>query len=206
LSAQPSRAQSAKAQTKVSGGALSFQVNARFRYQVEEDGDAPEDSLDAKVLAQGQKARIETTVGGRPLVLLFSPPFLYKLLPASKSGTRYRLSDVSKNPGMAGVNPQQWLRDPQSIRAALRGQGAKRAGQADLNGVPVEVWTAQKLMGHSGQVKAWLRRADALPLRLEIKSKALTATATWRNYQRMRTVSSAQFSPPAGFRIRDRQE
>jgi hypothetical protein len=127
-------------------------------------------------------------------------------LPASKSGTRYRLSDVAKNPSMAGVNPQQWLRDPQSIRAALRQQGAKRAGESTLNGVPVEIWTAQKFAGQTGQVKAWLRRADALPLRLEVKSKMLTATATWRSYQRVRAVSGTQFSPPAGFRIRDRQE
>jgi hypothetical protein len=45
-----------------------------------------------------------------------------------------------------------------------------------------------------------------MPLRLEVKSKALAATATWRNYQRLRAASSAQFSPPTGFRIRDRQE
>ena len=199
-------AQKAKSQPDgKSAGALSFHVTARFRYHDGEDGDAPEDSLDAKVLAQGQKARMETKIGGRPLVMIFAPPFLYKVLPLSKSGTRYPLSDVSKNPGLAGFNPQPWLRDPAAIREALRKQGAKRAADSILNGVPVELWNAQKFMGLSGQVKAWLRRADALPLRLEIQTKALTATATWRDYQRVRAVPGAQFSPPAGFRMRDGQ-
>ncbi len=203
----PAPAQNAKSQPKIgkSEGALAFHVTARFRYHDGEGGDAPEDSLDAKVLAQGQKARLETKIGGRPLVMIFAPPFLYKVLPLSKSGTRYPLSGASKNPGLSGFNPQPWLRDPTAIRESLRKQGAVRGADATLNGVPVEVWNARKFMGLSGQVKAWLRRADALPLRLEIQTKALTATATWRDYQRMRAVTNAQFSPPAGFRMRDGQ-
>ena len=211
LFALPLPAQTAKAQSKPQSkpvkveSALAFHVLARFVYHDAEDGEAPEDSLDAKVLAEGQKARVETKIGGRPLVMIFAPPFFYKLLPASKSGTRYRLSDVSKNGALSGFSPQPWLRDPTAIRAALRKQGAVRAADTMLDGVPVELWNAQKFMGMSGQVKAWLRRADALPLRLEIATKTLTATATWRDYQPVRAVSGTPFSPPAGFRIRDGQ-
>ena len=200
-SAAPSRGASSRGAS--SPGALTFHVNARFRYHAEEGEEMPGDSLDAKVIVQGQRARLETVVGGRPLVMIFAPPFLYKLLPAAKSGTRYRLSEVSKNPGLAGLNPQPWLREPQAIRAALAKLGARRVGEATMNGVPVEIWTAQKFMGRSGQVKAWLRRADALPLKLEMQSKALTATATWRDYQRLSAPQGASFSPPAGFRIRE---
>lgn len=206
-SAWSAPAQNAKSQAKPgkSASALAFHVTARFQYHDSEDSDAPEDSLDAKVLAQGQKARVETKIGGRPLVMIYAAPFLYKLLPMSKSGKRYPLNDVAKNPGLSGFNPQPWLRDPAAIREALRKQGALRVADSTLNGVPVELWKAQKFMGLSGQVKAWLRRADALPLRLEIQTKALTATATWRDYQRVRAVPDAQFSPPSGFRIRDGQ-
>jgi hypothetical protein len=195
---QPSKAKSAPA--------LSFRVNAQFAYHDDEDATAPGDALNARVWVQGGKARLETTVGERPLVVIIAPPYLYKLLPRSKTGTRYKTADAAKNPGLSSLDPQPWLRDPQAIRAALKKQGAKRIGTAKLNGTPVETWSTSQLMGRRGQITAWLRQSDALPVRLEIKSKQLTATANWRDYQKISALPSSQFAPPAGFRIRAAEE
>jgi hypothetical protein len=139
-------------------------------------------------------------------VVLISPPYLYKLLPRSKTGTRYHLSKASKNPGLTSLDPQPWLRNPAAIRENLKKQGAKRVGTAKLEGQPVEIWTASKFMGQSGQVKAILRLSDALPVRVEIKSKQLTATASWHDYKKIKTLPSSQFQPPAGYRIREAEE
>ncbi len=185
---------------------LSFRVKAQFQYSLDAEDATPGDALDAKVVAQGKSARLETSVGERPLVVLISPPYLYKLLPRSKTGTRYQLSKASKNPGLSSLDPQPWLRDPAAIRANLKNQGAKLVGRAKLNGEPVEIWTATKFMGQSGQIKAILRLSDALPVRVEIKSKQLTATASWRDYQKIKTLPSSQFQPPAGYRIREAEE
>lgn len=186
--------------------ALSFRVKAEFVYRGEVDDASPGDAMDAKVMVQGQKARLETTVGERPLLVLISPPYLYKLLPRSKTGTRYLLAKMSNNPGLGSLDPQPWLRDPASIRSALKKQGAKRTGAAKLDGVPVEMWTASEFMGRTGQVKAWLRQGDALPLRIEIKSKQLTATAHWRDYQKIAALPVSRFTPSADFRIREAEE
>ncbi len=186
--------------------ALSFRLKAAFQYHVDTEDAMPGDALNAKIVAQGQQARLETSVAERPLVVLVSPPYLYKLLPRSKTGTRYHLSKSSKEPGLSSLDPQPWLRDPASIRENLKKQGAKRTGTAKLQGQAVEIWTSSKFMGQSGQVKAILRLSDALPVRMEIKSKQLTATATWQDYQKIKALPSSQFQPPAGYRIREAEE
>lgn len=192
--------------TAATPAALSFRVKAQFEYRGDGGDSAPGDALDAKVVAQGKSARLETAVGERPLVVLISPPYLYKLLPRSKTGMRYRLENASKNPGLSSLDPQPWLRNPASIRANLKKQGAKRAGVSKINGQAVEVWTASQFMGQTGQVKAMLRLSDALPVRIEVKSKQLTATASWSDYQKIKSLPASQFQPPAGYRIREAEE
>jgi hypothetical protein len=186
--------------------ALSFNLKAQFEYRMEGEDAMPADALDAKVMAQGRQARLETSVGERPLVVLISPPYLYKLLPRSKTGTRYLLSKMSNNPGLSSLDPQPWLRDPGAIRENLKKQGAKRVGVTKMNGQAVEIWTATKFMGQNGQVKAFLRATDALPVRMEIKSKQLTATANWSNYQKIKALPSVRFQPPSGYRIREAED
>lgn len=205
LIAQPSLVRAAPKTAPVAS-ALSFRVKAAFQYHVSTEDAVPGDALNAKIVAQGPRARLETSVAERPLVVLIAPPYLYKLLPRSKTGTRYALSKSSKNPGLSSLDPQPWLRNPAAIRENLKKQGAKLSGKAKMNGQPVEIWTASKFMGQSGQVKAILRLSDALPLRVEIKSKQLTATATWHDYQKIKALPVAQFQPPAGYRIRESEE
>ena len=192
--------------TAISASALSFRVNAAFQYHADVEDAVSGDALNAKVIAQGARARLETSVAERPLVVLISPPYLYKLLPRSKTGTRYHLSKSTQNSGLSSLDPQPWLRNPAAIRDNLKKQGAKRAGIAKLNGQPVEIWTASKFMGQSGQVKAILRLSDALPVRIEIKSKQLTATATWHDYQKIKNLPASQFQPPTDYRIRESEE
>lgn len=191
---------------KDSTPALSFRVKAQFTYRGNGDEAMPGDALNAKVVAQGQQARLETAVGERPLVVLIAPPYLYKLLPRSKTGTRYPLEKANKNPGLSSLDPQPWLRNPTAIRANLKKQGARRVGTSKMNGQAVEIWSATRFMGQNGQVKAILRLSDALPVRVEIKSKQLTATATWRDYQKVKALPSGHFQPPAGYRIREAEE
>jgi hypothetical protein len=187
-------------------GALSFRVQAQFSYRGNGEDAMPGDALDAKIVAQGQRARVETKVGERPLVVLISPPHLYKLLPRSKTGTRYPLTKAGKNPGLSSLDPQPWLRSPSTIRATLKNQGAKRIGTSKMNGQAVEVWSASKFMGQTGQVKAILRLSDALPVRVEIKSPQLTATVNWRDYQKIKALPALRFQPPAGYRIREAED
>ena len=201
-----SMAVGAKNSAPTASTALSFRVQAQFSYRGDGDEAMPGDALDAKIVAQGQKARLETKVGERPLVVLISPPYLYKLLPRSKTGMRYPLAKATKNPSLSSLDPQPWLRSPLTIRTTLKNQGAKRIGTSKMNGQAVEVWSASKFMGQNGQVKAFLRLSDALPVRVEIKSKQLTATANWRDYQKLKVLPSSHFQPPAGYRIREAED
>lgn len=203
---EASKAAGKAADAKNSTPALAFRVKAQFSYRGNGEEAMPGDALDAKVVAQGQQARLETKVGERPLVVLISPPYLYKLLPRSKTGMRYQLAKATKTPGLSSLDPQPWLRNPAAIRANLKKQGARRVGTSKVNGEAVEIWSATKFMGQNGQVKALLRLSDALPVRVEIKSKQLTATASWRDYRKVKALPSSHFQPPAGYRIREAEE
>lgn len=184
---------------------LSFRMTARYSYKESaEDRAAAQQTINAQVHLRGNNARIESTVGGRPLVVLYAPPYAYRLLPSSKTGIRYRLGATPRSGGLpANLSPQALLSNPTAIRAALQKQGAKRAGTAQLNGQATDIYTVKNFRGQGQNVKAWLRRSDALPLRMEMTSSRLNAVASWSNYQRGHNLAASLFSVPSGYRVRD---
>lgn len=183
---------------------MSFDVAARFSYSGE--GQAmPEQLVGAKVWVAGNRVRVESEVAGKPLVVLYAPPYAYRLLPSSKTGVRYRaeaLPDLTQKLfGTRNVMP-----NPQSIRSALQKAGAKRSGSANLNGTPTDLWSVANFRGKGNNAKAWLRRSDALPLRFEINGPKLKATVSWKNYRIGRSLPAALFAVPKNYRISERAQ
>jgi hypothetical protein len=191
---------------KKAAPALSFRLESRFDYRDDSGASGASQSYVGQVLVSGANARLETSVGGRPVVFIVAPPYFYKILPAAKSARRYRLTEIAKTKGLAESVPTQWMRDPQSLRAMLKQQGAKPHGPAVLDGVAVEVWQGERLLGQVGTAKAWLRRTDALPVKVEVDGKLMKFSARWSDYRTVGQPPSGAFAPPAGFRVRDAQE
>jgi len=135
------------------------------------------------VLLSGQRARVDTSVGGTRAVVLYAPPYVYRLLPAS----------------------QQILRNPSLIRTSLLQNGAKLTGKSQLGGVPVDVYQMAKPAQGLSRVKAYLRRSDSLPLRFEAQVNGLQVVAIWSRYTRLPNVAASQFTPPKGYSIRETQ-
>lgn len=158
----------------------------------------------AHVLLSGQKARVETTSGGSRAVVLYSSPFVYRLLPAAKAGVKWKLSK-SQTGAFGGFDPQQMLRNPGQIRASLMQQGAKLTGKSQIGGVPVDVFEMSRPSQRVSHLKAFLRHSDSFPVRLEAQSGGLKVVANWSRYTRLSNVSSAQFAPPKGYAIRESQ-
>lgn len=188
--------------TGLQSGNLTFAVTARVFYKDGTSAPAPAQTIDAKVWLSGRKARLDTTLSGRPMRLLFSPPFAYRLLPNAKIGQKYRASSLPSLaaivPGSDGFSP-----NPAAIRAALIRGGARKTGTSSIGGVPVDVYSSNRFRGRADTVKAFLRRSDALPTRVEVSSKNFSAIASWSNYQKPRALSPALFAVPAGFKIRE---
>src|SRR5690606_2200267 len=119
-----------------------------------------------KIMTRDGRVRVETKVGGTPVVGLYAPPYIYRLLPNTKSGTRYRIRHKQD------ADLQALLRNPTSLRATLLKNGARRIGTAKLKGVPVEGFASSNYRKRGEQIKVWLRRSDALPLQLEWSDKS----------------------------------
>jgi hypothetical protein len=197
----------APATPSTSAQALSFQATARFIDRATATGAAmPQQVFAAKVLIKGNRVRIESRLSDQPVVFLYASPYIYKLLPEAKAGVRWRAARPARHllPDMENFDLQTLLRDPAAIRATLRRQGARRVTVTVLNGTPVEVFEARNFRGKGQNVKAWLRRGDALPLRLESNSRTLSTIVSWRNYQRPHLADSL-FQAPAGYNIRNVQ-
>lgn len=178
---------------------LTFDVTARVGASGPSAGLAQ--TIQAKVLLRGNAARVESSLGGAPSVVLFSPPYIYRLLPQSKAGVRWKI-EPRRASNFAELDPQQLLRDPAKLKAALLRGGAKSVGKGTLGGAPVEIFQA-KNFGERGQnAKVWLRRSDSLPVRLEASGGQFKIIASWRNYARPR-LSAALFTSPAGYRVRN---
>jgi hypothetical protein len=181
---------------------LTFSMTARVFYKDGAAAPTPAQTINAQVYLSGKRARLDTTISGRPMRLLFTPPWGYRLLPAAKIGQKFRASSLpplaALLPGSQGFSP-----DPNAIRTALVRGGARKTGVATVAGVAVDVYSSDRFRNRPDKVKAFLRRSDALPLRVEIKSKNFEATASWRDYRRPRSISAATFAVPAGFRIRE---
>lgn len=197
---------SSLAQAAPAPSGLSFDVSARLvAIQSGKVSEMPAQTFDARVAIQGKSVRIATEIGDRPLVYLLSPPYLTKLLPESKAGVRWKLSRPANLPGLGGSgiadDLQNLMRNPASLRAALQRGGAKKTAMANLNGTPVEVYAAPNFMNKGQKMTAWLRRSDALPLRVQLVSKTLSSTLSWRNYKRS-ALPSALFRVPAGYAVR----
>ena len=165
---------------------------------------APTQKFDARVLLHGNRTRVESDFGGQKAVTLIAPPYIYRLLPDSKAGVRWKMDDArAGNFAALGVDPQQLIRDPASIRALLIKGGAQRTGAATIGGAAVDVYQISQPKGPFSNAKAWLRKSDALPLKLQAAGKGLTVTALWSNYARPKDLPAALFRAPANYSIRD---
>ena len=154
----------------------------------------------SRVLAKGNRARIETKMGTAPVIFIASPPYLYKLIPAAKAGVRWK-SDKLNN---AKFNVAA-LFDPTAIRKQVTSRGAKALGSALLGGVRTDIFQAMNVGGRGVDLKAWLRRGDGLPLRMETRSKSFNSDVTWSNYRRNVSLPDSLFQVPAGYTVRDSQ-
>ena len=186
---------------------LSFRVSARFdARQAGSSMGQPQQTLDARVWASNSRVRLETRLSDQPVVLLYSAPYIYKLLPANKAGVRYNASRKSASPSLAGeFDLQKFLSNPALIRSTLLKQGARRGAATSLNGTLVDLYTASNFMGQGQNVKVWLRRKDALPLRLEARSNSLMSVLSWRDYKINAPLPASLFTRPANYKIRDSQ-
>lgn len=179
---------------------LTFRVTARVGATGQFAG--PQQTLQARVLLRGQAARVETVMGGTPSVVLFTPPYVYRLLPASKAGVRWKLEDRKRPTNLGDLDPQAIMRDPSSIKAAVLRVGAKKTGNSILDGVPVEIYEGHNF-GRKGQhIKVWLRRNDSLPARVEETGGEVMVVASWHDYARPKNLPAALFTVPKGFHIR----
>jgi len=181
---------------------LGFDVSARVGAGAKSG--VPPQVVQARVLLSGKSARIETSSGGSRAIVLYSPPYIYRLLPSDKAGVRWKLAR-NQNSSMGGFDVQGLLRNPSQIRASLLQSGAKLTGHSRIGGAAVDVFEMSKPGGRISHVKAFIRRADSLPLRFEAQSGGLNVVATWSRYARLANVSPSQFAPPKGFAIRQSQ-
>jgi len=177
---------------------LSFDVTARVAATDRSAG--PQQTIQAKVLLRGETARVESSSGGTRAVVLFAPPYIYRLLPDSKAGVRWKI-EARKASNFAAFDPQQLLREPAKIKAALLRGGAKVVGKGVIGSVPVEIYQGKNFGGRGQNAKVWLRRSDSLPLRLEASGAQFKIVASWRNYARP-SLAAGLFGAPQGYRIR----
>lgn len=194
-----SGARSLSKKTTASTAGLTFRVTARVGGTGQLAG--PQQTLQARVLLRGQSARVETVMAGTPSVVLFTPPYVYRLLPQSKAGVRWKL-DPKRPTNLVDFDPQTFLRDPSSIKSAVLRVGAKKTGNSVLNGVPVEIYEARNFGFKGQQIKVWLRRTDSLPARVEQTGGQLQVVASWRDYARPKNLAASLFAVPKGFKVR----
>ncbi len=184
---------------------LTFDINARVTATGASSGiGAAGQKLQARVMLHGNRTRIETTYAGQKSVTLVAPPYIYRLLPGSKAGVRWKMDGSrAKSFNALGLDPQELIRNPGKIRALLLENGAKRVGTSTLGGAAVDVYTISKPGEQISSAKAYLRRADSLPVKLEAQGKGLKILALWNNYARPKDLAAALFRAPQGYKIRD---
>ena len=179
---------------------LTFAMTARLSYK-DAEGKTPAQTINARAMLSGQKARLETTLGGKPMVILYKSPYVYRLLPTSKVGQRYKASALPQLADlMPGANPL--TPDPKAVRAALLKGGAVKTMSAKYQGVPVDVYESKRFRNRPDTLKAFLRSSDALPMRVQLDSKNFGAVVSWRDYQRPAKLADSLFQVPAGYRVR----
>ena len=199
------------AQAAPASNALQFDVAARIVVlkNSKPDTDLPPQTIAANVAIKGQNARVETESRSKPVVFLVSPSTLTKLLPSQKAGVKWKIDTRAwTSPTTKGATSstrltvQTLMSDPSAIRASLIQNGARKTGSARLNGTLVDIYSATKFGGRSQKLTAWLRRSDALPLRVQTLSPTLSSTLSWTNYRRS-NLGDSFFRAPAGYSIRN---
>ena len=181
---------------------LTFDISARVAAAGSEGG--PKQTLQARVLLHGNRTRVETTYAGQKSVTLIAPPYIYRLLPNSKAGVRWKLEGSRAQAlGGLGLDPQELIRNPGKIRELLVKAGAKRAGSGQLNGAAVDLYTLSQPKEQLSQARAWLRKSDSLPVKLEASGQGLQVTANWSNYARPQDLDANLFRAPKGYSIRE---
>lgn len=161
--------------------------------------------MNARFYIRGERVRVESQLAAQPLVVLLARPYVYRLLPNSKTGVRYKSNSVVPEFNALGAHWSDLLQQPQKLRAQLQKQGAKKTGVATLNGVKVDVYSASRWNGAPRKIKMWLRQSDALPLRAQTDSGGAQVTVNWKNYRRGHALPAALFAVPKNYRIRDGQ-
>ena len=184
---------------------LTFNIEARVTATGGGSGlGAIAQTLQARVLLHGNRTRVESSYAGQKSVTLVAPPYIYRLLPKSKAGVRWKLNGSrAQSFNGLGLDPQELIRNPGKIRALLLQNGAKRAGSGVLNGNAVDIYTISKPGEQLSSARAYLRKSDALPLKLEAAGKGLKVVALWSNYARPKDLSVALFRAPKDYKIRD---
>ena len=182
---------------------LTFNINARVSATGDNAGLGGQ-RLQARVLLHGNRTRIESTYAGQKSITLIAPPYIYRLLPSSKAGVRWKMEGSrAKSFGALGLDPQELIRNPGKIRALLVQNGAKRVGSSTLGGGPVDVYAISKPGEQLSSAKAYLRKSDALPVKLEAAGKGLQVSAMWSNYARPKDLPANLFRAPQDYKIRD---
>ncbi|HEX8835130.1 MAG TPA: hypothetical protein VF719_13055, partial [Abditibacteriaceae bacterium] len=158
-------------------------------------------TVSSRVLTKGSRIRVQTELGDRPVVFLVAPPYLYKLIPSAKAGVRWKNDKLASR--TSNIDLQAMLRNPALIRSMINQGGAKRAGSSTLGGALVDIYTVSNWKGKGGSAKTWLRRSDALPVRMEATSGSISSVVSWTNYSRNIPLSDSLFRVPAGYSIRE---
>ena len=184
---------------------LTFNINANVTATGASSGiGATGQKLTARVLLHGNRTRIETTFAGQKSVTVVAPPYMYRLLPGSKAGVRWKMTGSrAQTMGGMGLDPQELIRNPGKIRALLLQNGAKRIGSSTLNGATVDIYTINKPKEQISSAKAYLRKSDALPVKFEAQGKGLKVSAVWSNYARPKDLAASLFQAPKDYRIRE---
>jgi hypothetical protein len=161
--------------------------------------------MNARFYVRGERMRVESELAGQSLVVLLARPYVYRLLPGSKTGVRYKSNSVVPEFNALGAHWSDLLQQPQKLRAQLKKQGAKKIGTSTLHGAKVDVYSVSRWNGQPRKMKLWLRQSDALPLRAQTETSGAQIIVNWKNYRRGHMLSPSLFVVPKNYRIRDGQ-
>lgn len=185
---------------KAAPATISFNVAARV--ETGSGNSRRAQSMKSRVHIKGSKARVETQIVGQQMVVLALSPYVYRLLPSSKSGVRYKGNNPVPEFEVFSKNWVQLLASPSKIPALLAKKGARNVGKAKYNGTLTTVYAASRWEGQSRSVKIWLR-GDNLPVHLESSESGIKVFVTWSGYKRGHALADGLFRVPGNYKIRD---
>lgn len=178
---------------------LTFNIEA----QISSEGRArAPQKVNATAYLRGNTVRVDTKLASESTVLLLVPPYGYRLLPETKTGVRYKSDSLFPEIERFAFSWRDLLASPQQIRHLVEYKGAKKIGPATLGGTQTDLYTANRWNGRPAKIKFWLRRSDALPVRMESVEDGIKAVVLWKDYRRG-TVAPSLMAVPKNYRIRD---